>query len=104
MVGSDTRTKSVGTTARSGWLEWRTHGCPKVTVPLVLMNELYFDLFLDLLSQVAMHFPTSCLTFSNTIFVHNLPFDDFSLRILASLVPPKEIFYYAIIQFGTMCD
>jgi hypothetical protein len=30
-VGSDTRTTSVGTTARSGWLEWRSHGCPKVT-------------------------------------------------------------------------
>jgi hypothetical protein len=31
MAGSDTRTMSVGTTARSGWLEWRSHGCPKVT-------------------------------------------------------------------------
>jgi hypothetical protein len=68
------------------------------------MNELYFDLFLELLSQVAMHFPTFCLTFSNTIFVHNIPFDDFSLRILASLVQLKEILYYAIIQFATMCD
>jgi len=29
-AGSDTRTMSVGTTARSGWLEWRSHGCPKV--------------------------------------------------------------------------
>jgi hypothetical protein len=29
-AGSDTRTTSVGTTARSGWLEWRSHGCPKV--------------------------------------------------------------------------
>ncbi len=26
----DTRTTSVGTTARSRWLEWRSHGCPKV--------------------------------------------------------------------------
>ncbi len=30
-AGSDTRTTSVGTTARSGWLEWRSHGCPMVT-------------------------------------------------------------------------
>jgi hypothetical protein len=30
-AGSDTRTMSVETTARSGWLEWRNHGCPKVT-------------------------------------------------------------------------
>jgi len=30
-VGSDTHTTSVETTARSGWLEWRNHGCPKVT-------------------------------------------------------------------------
>jgi hypothetical protein len=30
-VGSNTRTTSVGTAARSGWLEWRSHGCPKVT-------------------------------------------------------------------------
>jgi len=30
-AGSDTRTTLVGTTARSGWLEWRSHGCPKVT-------------------------------------------------------------------------
>jgi len=30
-TGSNTRTTSVGTTARSGWLEWRSHGCPKVT-------------------------------------------------------------------------
>jgi len=30
-TGSDTRTTSVGTTARSRWLEWRSHGCPKVT-------------------------------------------------------------------------
>jgi hypothetical protein len=30
-VGFDTCTTSVGTTARSGWLEWRSHGCPKVT-------------------------------------------------------------------------
>jgi hypothetical protein len=29
-TGSDTRTTSVETTARSGWLEWRSHGCPKV--------------------------------------------------------------------------
>jgi hypothetical protein len=31
MTSSDTRTTSVGTTACSGWLEWRSHGCPKVT-------------------------------------------------------------------------
>jgi len=31
MAGSDTRTMSIGTTARSGWLEWHSHGCPKVT-------------------------------------------------------------------------
>jgi len=31
MAGSDTCTTSVGTIARSGWLEWRSHGCPKVT-------------------------------------------------------------------------
>jgi len=30
-AGSDTRTTLVGTTARSGWLEWHSHGCPKVT-------------------------------------------------------------------------
>jgi hypothetical protein len=31
MADSDTRTTSVETTARSGWLEWRSHRCPKVT-------------------------------------------------------------------------
>jgi hypothetical protein len=31
MVDFDTRTTSVGTTARLRWLEWRSHGCPKVT-------------------------------------------------------------------------
>jgi hypothetical protein len=30
-IGFDTRTTSVGTTACSRWLEWRSHGCPKVT-------------------------------------------------------------------------
>jgi len=30
-AGSDIHTTSVGTTVRSGWLEWRNHGCPKVT-------------------------------------------------------------------------
>jgi hypothetical protein len=30
-AGSDTRTMSVETTARLRWLEWRSHGCPKVT-------------------------------------------------------------------------
>jgi hypothetical protein len=30
-AGSDTRTTSVRTIACSGWLEWRSHGCPKVT-------------------------------------------------------------------------
>jgi len=30
-VGFDTRTTSVGTTTRSGWLEWHSHRCPKVT-------------------------------------------------------------------------
>jgi len=30
-VGSDTRTTSVETIAHSGWLEWRSHECPKVT-------------------------------------------------------------------------
>jgi hypothetical protein len=29
-AGFDTRTTSVETTARSRWLEWRNHGCPKV--------------------------------------------------------------------------
>jgi len=29
-TGFDTHTTSVRTTARSGWLEWRSHGCPKV--------------------------------------------------------------------------
>jgi len=28
---SNTRTTSIGTTARSRWLEWRSHRCPKVT-------------------------------------------------------------------------
>jgi hypothetical protein len=31
MAGSNTHTTSVGTTMRSRWLEWRSHGCPKVT-------------------------------------------------------------------------
>ncbi len=31
MTDSDTRTTSVETTARSRWLKWRSHGCPKVT-------------------------------------------------------------------------
>ncbi len=30
-AGSDTRTTSVKITAHSGWLEWRSHGRPKVT-------------------------------------------------------------------------
>jgi hypothetical protein len=30
-TGSDNRTTSVGTIARSGWLEWRSHMCSKVT-------------------------------------------------------------------------
>jgi hypothetical protein len=30
-AGSDTHTTSIGTTAHSGWLEWRSHGCSKVT-------------------------------------------------------------------------
>jgi hypothetical protein len=30
-ASSDTRTTSVGTIARSRWLEWRSHECPKVT-------------------------------------------------------------------------
>jgi len=30
-ASSNTRTTSVGTTAHSGWLEWRSHGCSKVT-------------------------------------------------------------------------
>ncbi len=30
-AGSNTCTTSVGTIARSGWLEWRSHKCPKVT-------------------------------------------------------------------------
>jgi len=30
-AGSDTHTTSVGTTTHSGWLEWRSHGCLKVT-------------------------------------------------------------------------
>jgi len=30
-AGSDIRTTSVGTTARSRWLEWHNHGCRKVT-------------------------------------------------------------------------
>jgi hypothetical protein len=31
MAGSNTHTTSVGTTTRSGWLEWHSHGCPKFT-------------------------------------------------------------------------
>jgi len=30
-TSSDTRTMSVGTTSRSGWLEWRSRECLKVT-------------------------------------------------------------------------
>ncbi len=30
-AGSDIHTTSVGTTMCSGWLEWRSHRCPKVT-------------------------------------------------------------------------
>jgi hypothetical protein len=30
-ASSDIRTTSVGTIACSGWLEWRSHECPKVT-------------------------------------------------------------------------
>jgi hypothetical protein len=30
-AGSDTRTTSIETTACSRWLEWRSHGCLKVT-------------------------------------------------------------------------
>ncbi len=30
-AGFDIDTMSVRTTTRSGWLEWRSHGCPKVT-------------------------------------------------------------------------
>jgi len=30
-ASSNTRTTSVRTTAYSGWLEWRSHECPKVT-------------------------------------------------------------------------
>ncbi len=30
-AGFDTGTTSIRTTTRSGWLEWRSHGCPKVT-------------------------------------------------------------------------
>ncbi len=30
-AGSDNRTTLVGNIARSGWLGWRSHGCPKVT-------------------------------------------------------------------------
>jgi len=30
-ASSDTRTTSVGTTTRSRWLEWHSHGCLKVT-------------------------------------------------------------------------
>jgi hypothetical protein len=30
-AGSDTPTMSVGIIARSGWLEWRSHECLKVT-------------------------------------------------------------------------
>jgi hypothetical protein len=38
-AGSDTRTTSVGTTTRSGWLEWRSHGCPKVTSTTSLIKD-----------------------------------------------------------------
>jgi len=48
MAGSDTCTTSVETTARSKWLEWRSHGCPKVTnttsneeKPYLKKNEVY---------------------------------------------------------------
>ncbi len=48
MAGSDTRTTSVGTTAHSGWLEWRSHGCPKVTGTTSI---IYFAPFRTLTSQ-----------------------------------------------------
>jgi len=35
-VDYDTRTTSIGTTARSGWLEWRSHECRRSRVSLVM--------------------------------------------------------------------
>jgi len=42
-AGSDTRTTSVGTTTRSGWLEWCSHGCPKVTGTTSVDEEVNFN-------------------------------------------------------------
>jgi hypothetical protein len=41
-VGSDTCTTSIGTIARSGWLEWRNYECPKVmgTTSYVCLKNL----------------------------------------------------------------
>ncbi len=39
-AGFDTRTTSVGTTSRSGWLEWRSHGCSKVTSTTSFVNVM----------------------------------------------------------------
>jgi len=42
-TGSDTRTTSVETTMRSRWLEWRSHGCPKVTGTTSMTNFATFS-------------------------------------------------------------
>jgi hypothetical protein len=41
-AGSDTCTTSVGTTTRLGWLERRSHGCPKVmgTTSMIYISYL----------------------------------------------------------------
>ncbi len=46
-VGSDTRTTSVGTTARSGWLEWRNHGCSKVTGTTSIYIYIYIYIYME---------------------------------------------------------
>jgi hypothetical protein len=59
-VGSDTRTTSVKTTARSRWLEWRNHGCPKVTgtTSLNIFVELKYDVYLCHLNLPLPSLPT----------------------------------------------
>jgi hypothetical protein len=41
-AGSDTHTTSVRTIARSEWLEWHSHECPKVTATTALSHNIVF--------------------------------------------------------------
>jgi hypothetical protein len=63
----DTCTTSVGTTARSGWLEWRSHGCLKVK------GTTSIEGFMLSLSKKPNHFPIA-MGSDCPIFSTNLPF------------------------------